>query len=166
MIRLTTLPASLPFRHPVSLLCTWFGAGLLLPAPGTWGTLAAFPFAIAIAYAGGPWLLTLASLVTFGVGIWASGRYCRAAEKDDAPEVVIDEVAAIWLVLAALPMTPVGWIAAFFLFRAFDIVKPWPISALERRLKGGLGVMIDDMFAALLAIFTFILLDIIWTILS
>src|SRR5690606_9381274 len=121
MIRLTALPASLPLRHPVVLVSTWFGAGLVRPAPGTWGTLAAYPFAFAISWLGGPWLLAFAAAAAFAAGIWASGRYCVAAEKDDAPEVVIDEVSAIWLVLAALPMTWVGWIGAFFLFRLFDM---------------------------------------------
>ena len=166
MIRLTALPASLPFRHPAVLVSTWFGAGLIRPAPGTWGTLAAYPFAFAISWSGGPWLLAFAAAAAFAAGIWASGRYCVAAEKDDAPEVVIDEVSAIWLVLAALPMTWVGWIGAFFLFRLFDITKPWPIGAVERRFKGGLGVMIDDALAALCAIFAFILLDLVWLVLT
>ncbi|MDO9126384.1 MAG: phosphatidylglycerophosphatase A [Parvibaculum sp.] len=166
MVRFTTLPASLGFSHPVALVATWFGAGLIRPAPGTWGTLAAIPFAFAISYAGGPWLLLFAAAAAFATGLWAAGAYCRAAGKDDAPEVVIDEVAAIWLGLAALPMTPVAWGIAFFLFRAFDIMKPWPISAIERRFKGGLGVMIDDICAAIFAIFTFILLDVLWMIVT
>ncbi|MCF8470430.1 MAG: phosphatidylglycerophosphatase A [Parvibaculum sp.] len=166
MIRLTPLPPSLRLHHPAALIATWFGAGLLRPAPGTWGTIAAIPFAVAIFWAGGAWLLALASVLAFAAGIRAAGHFCRAAGRDDAPEVVIDEVAAIWLVLAALPMTPLTWGAGFFLFRLFDIVKPWPISAAERRFKGGFGVMIDDMIAALFAIFTFIVLDILWTVIS
>lgn len=166
MRRFTALPVSLRFHHPAVLIATWFGSGLVRPAPGTWGTLAAFPFAFAISWAGGPWLLVLASALAFTAGLWAAGLYCRAIEKDDAAEVVIDEVAAVWLVLAALPTTPLAWCIAFFLFRAFDIVKPWPISAIERRFKGGLGVMIDDMFAAVMAIFTYILLDTLWTVIS
>ncbi|MEQ8265661.1 MAG: phosphatidylglycerophosphatase A [Parvibaculum sp.] len=166
MTRFTTLPLSLRFTHPAALIATWFGAGLIRPAPGTWGTLAAFPFAFAMSWVGGPWLLTLGAALAFGAGLWAAGHYCRAAGKDDAAEVVIDEVAAIWLVLAALPMTPIAWFAAFFLFRAFDIVKPWPISAVERRFKGGFGVMIDDMLAAIMAIFAFILFDTLWTVIS
>lgn len=166
MIRLTALPPSLPFHHPVALIATWFGAGLLRPAPGTWGTLFAFPFAIAIGWAGGSWALLACSLIAFAGGIWAAGKYCQAAGKDDASEVVIDEVAAIFLVLAALPMTPVAWGAAFVLFRFFDILKPWPIGAIERRFKGAFGVMIDDIAAALMAIFSFILLDILWLVLT
>lgn len=166
MTRLTPLPASLRLHHPAALIATWFGAGLLRPAPGTWGTIAAIPFAIAISWAGGAWLLAFTSVLAFATGIWAAGYFCRAAGRDDAPEVVIDEVAAIWLVLAALPMTPLAWGAGFFLFRFFDIAKPWPIGAAERRFKGGFGVMIDDTIAALFAIFTFIVLDILWTVIS
>lgn len=166
MARLTALPTALRFHHPAALLATWFGAGLLRPAPGTWGTLFTFPVALAIGWAGGSWALLAAALLAFAAGIWAAGLFCLAAEKDDAPEVVIDEVSAVLLVLAALPMTPIGWVSAFFLFRFFDIMKPWPISAIERRFKGGFGVMIDDMIAALFAILTYELLDIIWLVLT
>lgn len=166
MIRLTALPPSLPLHHPAALIATWFGAGLIRPAPGTWGTLFAFPFAVATGWAGGSWALLACSVAAFAGGIWAAGKYCQAAETDDASEVVIDEVAAIFLVLAALPMTPVAWGAAFVLFRFFDILKPWPIGAMERRFKGGFGVMIDDIAAALFAIFTFIFLDILWLVLT
>lgn len=166
MIRLTALPPTLPLYRPVTLAATWFGSGLIRPAPGTWGTLAALPFAFAIQWAGGPLVLALAALLVFAGGIWAAGQYCVAAENDDAPEIVIDEVAAIWLVVAALPATAIGIGAAFFLFRFFDILKPWPIRAVERRFKGGFGVMIDDMLAALLAILTFFVLDILWTVVS
>lgn len=166
MARLTPLPPSLPFFHPAALAATWFGAGLIRPAPGTWGTLFALPFAILVGWAGGSWALLFCSLAAFMGGTWSAGLFCRAAEKDDAPEVVIDEVAVIFLVLAALPMTIAGWTAGFFLFRFFDILKPWPISAVERRFKGGFGVMIDDMIAALFAILSFALLDAIWLILT
>lgn len=166
MIRLTALPPSLPLHHPAALIATWFGAGLIRPAPGTWGTLFAFPFAFAIGWAGGSWALLFCSVAAFAGGIWAAGQFCLAAEKDDAPEVVIDEVAAIFLVLAALPMTPVAWVSAFFLFRFFDILKPWPISTIERRFRGGFGVMIDDIAAALFAIFSFILIDTLWLVLT
>lgn len=166
MIGLTPLPASVRFHDPVVLAATWFGSGLLKPAPGTWGTLAAVPFALLIHWLGGSLLLLASAIAIFALGIWAAGAYCRAAEREDASEVVIDEAAAIWLVFAALPISPLGWFAGFVLFRFFDILKPWPIRTFERRFKGGLGVMIDDVVAAIFAIFTFILLDIAWTVLA
>lgn len=164
--RLTALPPTLPLHHPAALAATWFGSGLLRPAPGTWGTLAALPFAFAIEWAGGPLVLALAALLVFAVGIRAAGLYCVAAQKDDAPEIVIDEVAAVWLVVAALPATAEGFIAAFVIFRFFDILKPWPIRLAERRFKGGFGVMIDDMLAALMAIFAYLVFDLLWTVVS
>lgn len=166
MIGLVPLPASLRFRDPAVIAATWFGSGLLTPAPGTWGTLAAVPFALLIHWIGGSLLLLAAAIAIFTLGIWAAGTYCRAAEKEDASEVVIDEVAAIWLVFAALPLSPSGWFAGFVLFRLFDILKPWPIRAIERRFKGGTGVMADDVVAAIFAILSFILLDIAWTVLA
>lgn len=166
MIGLTPLPTPLRLHQPAVILATWFGSGLLKPAPGTWGTLAAIPFALLIHWIGGSLLLLAAAIVVFALGIWAAGAYCRAAEKDDASEVVIDEVAAIWIVFAALPLSPFGWLAGFALFRFFDILKPWPIRAFERRFKGGTGVMVDDIVAAIFAIFSFILLDIVWTVLA
>ena len=166
MAKLTPLPSSLGFRHPAALAATWFGSGLLRPAPGTWGTIAAYPFAVAIHFAGGPIALLAAAALSFGIGVWASEIYCRAAGKDDASEVVIDEVTAIWIVLAALPATPGAWLGAFLLFRLFDILKPWPVRAIERRFKGGFGVMIDDIFAALLAVISWHVLNSLWMILA
>ncbi|MBX3497187.1 MAG: phosphatidylglycerophosphatase A [Parvibaculum sp.] len=160
MSRFTPLPAGLRFGHPVVLVATWFGAGLIRPAPGTWGSLGAVPFAFVIVYFLGAPALALAALAAFAAGIWASERYCAASGTEDASEVVIDEVAAMWLVLAALPMSPVNWLAGFALFRLFDIWKPWPIGAVERRFKGGFGVMADDVVAAIYAVIAFILCDI------
>ncbi|MFN4355515.1 phosphatidylglycerophosphatase A [Parvibaculum sp.] len=166
MIGLTPLPAPLRFRDPTVIAATWFGAGLLRPAPGTWGTLAALPFAFVLQMSGGVSLLALSTILVFTVGLWASGAYCRAVGRDDASEVVIDEVAAMWLVLVAIPATAFDWLLAFLLFRLFDILKPWPIGLIERRVKGALGVMIDDIFAAIFAIISWFLLHALWTILT
>lgn len=166
MNRFTPLPAGLAFRHPATLLATWFGAGLLRPAPGTWGSIAAVPFAYAIVHFLGAPALAFAALTAFAVGIWASERYCAAAGTEDASEVVIDEVAAMWLVLAALPLSPVNWIAGFVLFRIYDIWKPWPIRNVERRFKGGFGIMADDMIAAIYAVLAFVFFDILITVIA
>src|SRR5690606_9557196 len=104
-----------------------FGAGLLPKAPGTWGSLAALPPALLLAWLGGPWALMAGALAAFALGLWASARYAAAAGKDDPSEVVIDEVAAQWLVLAFLPLAPLPWLAGFALFRLFDAAKPWPV---------------------------------------
>lgn len=134
--------------HPASLAVTWFGCGLLPKAPGTWGSLAALPCAWLLARAGGWPALLAASLLCFLVGWWASAVYVRRTGVDDPSEVVIDEVAGQWLVLAAAPTDPLLYAAGFALFRVLDITKPWPARWADRHVHGGLGVMLDDMLAA------------------
>lgn len=138
----------IPFWHPAALLCTWFGAGLAPKAPGTWGSAAALPFAWGLARLGGWPLVLAASLVCFVVGWWASAVYVRRTGAQDPSEVVIDEVAGQWLVLAAAPLDPLAYVVGFALFRVLDITKPWPARWADRHVHGGLGVMLDDMLAA------------------
>lgn len=149
---LTPLPPGLGFAHPAVTIATFAGCGLLRPAPGTWGSLAAVFAGWPIAAAGGPVALTIAALGAFLAGLWAVETYTAAAGRADPPEVVIDEVAAMWLVMAALPPTPVAYALGFGFFRLFDIWKPWPVRAIERRAGGEMGVMADDMMAAVYAI--------------
>lgn len=137
----------LPLRHPALWLATWFGAGLLPKAPGTWGSLAALPFAWVITGLGGAPLLAGAVVVVSLVGWWAADRYARASAVADPGQVVIDEVAGQWLVLTMVPQDLSGYLLGFLLFRLFDIVKPWPVSWADRRVKGGLGIMLDDLLA-------------------
>lgn len=134
-----------------SLLATWFGCGRLRPAPGTWGSLGALPPAALLMWLGGWPLLLAASLLAFAVGIWAGQRHAETLGREDPGEVVIDEVAAQWLALVPLAFDWRLWLIAFFLFRLFDITKPWPASWCDRRLAGGLGIMADDMVAGLYA---------------
>lgn len=141
----------LPFFHPASLIATWFGSGLLAKAPGTWGSLAALPFGAAIAYFAGAYGLLAASLIAFAVGVWASERYAVSLGIKDPGVVVIDEVAGQWLALVPVCLDPMGFFAAFVLFRLFDILKTWPANLLERSLPGGWGIMTDDMVAGLYA---------------
>ncbi|MGV8995953.1 MAG: phosphatidylglycerophosphatase A [Parvibaculaceae bacterium] len=130
-------------------IATWFGSGLIPKAPGTWGTIAAIPFAWVIVTLFGPFALLIAAVIAFAIGIWAAGAYATTIGKPDPSEVVIDEVAAIWLILAFVPMTWVGWFIAFVVFRFFDVAKPWPVSLADAKLKGGFGIMADDIIAAL-----------------
>lgn len=134
--------------HPAFLASTWFGCGLLPKAPGTWGSLAALPLAWALTLLGGSVALLGASLICFLVGWWASAIYVRRTGADDPSEVVIDEVAGQWLVLAAAPADPLLYAVGFALFRVLDITKPWPARWADRHIHGGLGVMLDDMLAA------------------
>lgn len=144
-------PARLPFGHPAALLATWFGCGLLPKAPGTWGSLAALPCAAVIAWSAGPWGLAAATLAVFAAGVWASRRYADASGSADPGAVVIDEVAGQWLALLPVALDWALYPIAFVAFRFFDIVKVWPANWMDRRLKGGLGIMADDIVAGLYA---------------
>jgi len=141
----------LPSSHPAALFATWFGTGLLPVAPGSWGSLAALPFAwIIVTYAGAAGLL-IAAVAVFAVGCWAAGRVERASGIKDPGFAVIDEVAGQWLTLVVVPLDPLFYLAGFLLFRLFDIWKPFPIRHIERNFHGGLGIMADDVAAALYA---------------
>ena len=98
---------------------------------------------------GGNLFLALATLLVFFIGWWSSARYVEIFNKEDPGEVVIDEVAGQWIVLLAAPLDPVTYVGAFLLFRLFDILKPWPVSFADKNIKGGLGIMIDDVLAGI-----------------
>ena len=144
-------PPGLSASHPAFLISTWFGAGLLPRAPGTWGSLAALPLAWALASLGGPMALAAATVVVSLVGWWAAAVYVRRTGRQDPGEVVVDEVAGQWLALVMVPPEPLLYLAGFALFRLFDIRKPWPVGWADREIGGGLGVMVDDLFAGLYA---------------
>jgi phosphatidylglycerophosphatase A len=129
------------------LIGTWFGSGLSPKAPGTVGTLAALPFAFFIQHFLGVEALAISALLLFPFGCWACTAYIREHHREDPSELVVDEVVAMWLVLAFMPQTIIGYLIGFALFRAFDIVKPWPISWADSNIKGGIGVMLDDVLA-------------------
>mgnify|MGYP006420239237 CR=1 FL=1 len=136
---------------PSILLATWFGAGYLPKAPGTWGSLAALPFAWVIAEWSGGVGLAVAVLIVFGVGLWASVGYLRLGGGEDPGPIVIDEVAGQWLTLLVVPPDLILYAIGFLLFRLFDIWKPWPISWADQKIKGGMGIMLDDVIAGVYA---------------
>jgi len=148
---LTRLPEGLPFWHPAAWIATFFYSGLLPKAPGTWGTLAALPVAWIIACLTAPVWLLAAGAGLFLVGWWAAEVYERHLGEHDAGEIVVDEAAAVWMLLALAPLNFWLYVAAFVLFRAFDIFKPWPIKWVDQRVGAGFGIMIDDVLAALYA---------------
>lgn len=144
---------------PRLVACTWFGAGHLHPAPGTWGSLAAGLCAWVMllnlpATFARPSLLAAAALATL-VGIWAAPAAVRHFGVEDPPQVVIDEVAGTWLAISCLPAhalaQPLLAVAvAVALFRVFDIAKPWPVGWCEH-LPRGWGIMADDLAAGAIA---------------
>ena len=134
------------------LLCSWFGAGWMKPAPGTWGSAAALPLGWLLWRLGGHPALAGAMAIVFFVGWWASERIVRADGLEDPSWVVIDEVAGQWMALLFTPPSLIGYALGFALFRLFDIWKPWPVSWADSRIKGGLGIMLDDILAGLMAL--------------
>lgn len=137
------------FAHPAHFLALGFGTGLSPKAPGTVGTLVGFPLFWLMA--GSP--LYWAWVVLFlALGVWACDVAGRALGEHDHGGLVWDEVAAFLLVLPFAPPTVLGYGLAFALFRLFDIWKPFPIGWLDARVRGGLGVMLDDVLAAVYAI--------------
>jgi phosphatidylglycerophosphatase A len=130
------------------VLATWFGVGLIPIAPGTWGSLAALPCAWAIRSLWGVAGLAVAIAIVFFAGWWAAATVVKASGDNDPGFVVIDEVPAQWLVLLTASHDPLAWALAFLLFRIFDVWKPWPVRWADQHVKGGLGVMLDDIAAA------------------
>ena len=137
------------------LLATFFGAGKLRPGPGTWGSLAALGLWRAAAPLMPPaWrapAAVIAAAAALAAGIPAATRVARESGDADPSYVVIDEVCGQWIALAGAPLTWKSQIAAFVLFRAFDILKPPPLRKLER-IPGGAGVMLDDVGAGVYAL--------------
>jgi phosphatidylglycerophosphatase A len=144
----------LMLSHPAHHLALGFGSGLLPFAPGTWGTLFAWgSFVVLDRWLGdGGWALLI--LATIVLGAAAAQRTGAALGKADHGAIVIDEIAAFWLVLWLLPAGVLTQGLAFVAFRFFDIVKPPPVRAIDRRFKGGFGVMLDDLAAAFYTLLT------------
>jgi len=135
---------------PGHLLALGLGTGLMPRAPGTWGTLLGLPLFLALS----PYSLHLyisAVALLFAAGIYVAGRTARALGVHDHSAIVIDEVVGMLVTLAAVEPGWFGVIAGFALFRFFDIVKPWPIRWVDRAMGGGLGIMLDDVLAGLMA---------------
>ncbi|MBM3115556.1 phosphatidylglycerophosphatase A [Jeongeupia naejangsanensis] len=139
-------------RHPAHFIALGFGSGLARQAPGTWGTLAGLPCYALLLFWLTPVQIAWFCLPVFALGVWAADVTGKALGVHDHGGIVIDEIVAIWLVLTIVPHSGSGWLAAFAVFRFFDILKPWPIRALDAHVPGGFGVMFDDLVAALYAI--------------
>ncbi len=155
----TLPPGTKPFGLS-GLIATWFGAGRLPVAPGTWGSLAALPFAWAFIQAGGLVALIIATVAATLVGVWAGGKHAYALGRHDPGEIVIDEVAGQWLATIPIAVAETAiatgrptwllWLIAFAAFRLFDITKPWPARRVEHWPEG-FGIMADDIVAGFYA---------------
>lgn len=135
------------YARPARIVAFGFGAGLARFAPGTFGTLAAWPLGWTLAgmhpALAGPLLTAL-----FLIGVWACGVTSRELGIADHGSIVWDEIVAFLIILVVLPASLAWQLAGFVVFRAFDIGKPPPIRWIERRYRGGFGVMFDDLVAA------------------
>lgn len=142
-------------RQPVTLLAFGCGIGLSHIMPGTISSLAALVIAAMLNQLNlNPHrLLLLLSLFTLLLGLWSSNKTSQILGVEDYSGIVIDEIAAMWLILSSLPVrTWYWWCLSFILFRFFDIRKPFPIRQIDTNLGGGLGIMIDDVIAAIYTI--------------
>ena len=137
-------------RSPVLLLAFGFGSGLSSKAPGTMGTLAAIPLWYLFAQIPQPVYILLVALCAI-VGIFICGSAADKLGVHDHGGIVWDEFVGFWITMTFLPATYVYALLGFVLFRLFDILKPWPISWLDKNVGGGLGIMIDDVVAGLAA---------------
>jgi phosphatidylglycerophosphatase A len=138
------------FRNPVHFLAFGLGSGCAPKAPGTFGTLAAVPLYLLLAQLPlHPYIAVV--LVAFVAGIWICGKTSRDIGVHDPGGIVWDEFVGFWITMI---LAPPGWqwlLAGFILFRVFDILKPFPIGLLDKRVKGGLGIMLDDVLAGVYA---------------
>ena len=137
-------------RTPAGFLAFGFGSGLSRFAPGTMGTMVAIPFTFLLKQLP-PYLFWVLLIALFLIGIYLCGSTARRLGKHDPGGIVWDEMVGYWLTVAFIPMQWPWLLAAFVLFRLFDIFKPWPIRQSEKLFRGGLGIMVDDIIAALYA---------------
>lgn len=127
-----------------------FGTGLAKKAPGTWGTIAGLVVMPLLYLLPLTWALVFIAAASI-FGFWLCGRVADDLGVHDHGGIVWDEMVGIWMTLILLPNSWQWWLLGFMLFRILDILKPWPISVLDKHVGGGLGIMIDDMLAGLIA---------------
>ncbi len=143
------------------IIATWFGTGLLKPAPGTWGSFVALPLAWGLHVLGGFPLFALSTIALFFIGWWATYGATLGADNHDPSEIVVDEVVGQWIALWPVSLGAMmakadflalwpGILTAFVAFRLFDISKPGPVGWADRR-HDALGVMLDDVIAGVMA---------------
>lgn len=138
-------------RNPLHLLSLGFGSGLAPVAPGTFGTLAAIPFYLLLAQLTLPVYLAII-LAGFALGVFLCGYTSDALGEHDHSGIVWDEFIGFWITMIAVPSSWPWILTGFVLFRFFDIVKPWPVSLADEKMKGGFGIMIDDVLAGIYAL--------------
>lgn len=144
-------------KDPVVFVALGFGSGLSPIAPGTAGTIIAIPLYLLLSQFDFWIYLTVTLIVTFA-GIWVCAYTANKLKVHDHPAIVIDEIAGFFITMALVPNELMWIVTGFILFRFFDAVKPWPISWIDKNVKGGLGIMIDDVVAGAVSLLCMILL--------
>lgn len=140
-------------------IATWFRTGLIIPAPGTWGTLGGMVLGVPLLFLTNSALVFLVGIILFFVGLQCVERLEEKSGDHDSSFIVIDEVAAILMLLALLPSTSIVTLTlGFLLFRYFDAKKPWLVGMADKKIKGALGVMADDVVAAIFALISYYIL--------
>lgn len=139
-------------KNPVHFLALGFGSGLAPKMPGTFGTVAALPLVIVSTMFLDLTAYMAITLIASVVGIWLCGKTASDMGVHDDSSIVWDEIAGMMIAMIAIPLTWQNLLIAFALFRLFDILKPWPISLLDKNLHGGLGIMLDDIVAGMAAL--------------
>jgi phosphatidylglycerophosphatase A len=134
-------------KNPIHFLSFGLGSGLIPGMPGTYGSFLALFLFLPLAH------LNLATLLIINILLFILGCYCcdktaKALGVDDPSPVVLDEIVAMFFILSFIPLSLVNYILAFVVFRFFDILKPWPVSWCDKNIKGGVGIMVDDIAAA------------------
>ena len=137
-------------RDPIHFLAFGFGSGLSPKAPGTMGTLVALPLVWLLKQLSLPWYLCCIVML-YVLGVYLCGESAKRLQAHDHPGIVWDEFVGMAITMIAVPITWSCFLLGFILFRAFDIFKPWPIREADRRLSGGLGIMLDDVIAGIFA---------------
>lgn len=145
-VKTVRIPPAHVLGDPICMLAFGFGSGLSPIAPGTAGTLAAVPLYWLTSSLSLPTYLVL-TLVLLLAGIWICGRCEQILGVGDHSGIVWDEMVGFLIAMAGAPVSPLTLILGFILFRLFDVMKPWPIGILDRRIQGGLGIMLDDVLA-------------------
>lgn len=136
-------------KTPTVLLATGFGSGLSPYAPGTVGTLVSLLLFAVLKDT--TWPLLMVCVSGFVVGIYLCGYTTKKLGVHDHGGIVWDEFIGMWITLLWVPLSPLTLLLGFALFRLFDILKPWPIAYLDKRVHGGLGIMLDDVLAGVFA---------------
>lgn len=145
-------------KDPIVFIGLGFGSGLSPYAPGTAGTLAAVPIYILMSFLSLETYILITAVIT-GLGVWICSYISKKLNVHDHPAIVIDEFAGFFVTMM---FAPKGWIwvfVGFAVFRFFDAVKPWPISWLDKNVKGGVGIMLDDIVAGIASLLTLLLLS-------